>query len=197
MNIWQTNGDMQQTIIDDSEINEPETEREEATDITKAERVNSTSTSTIDSVADNVERARTLSRIAELLRNYEYQLQTTSIADRKEQLSCIDILLHRYEDKLQAADNVSVAADSQTEAQPEQTPQKRLNVAARCCKRIGNGIRTMWAKRPKLSYVLYAVVFITITATSVLFLQWSVYSEPVYSDEAEVDDEANGSSGRA
>lgn len=188
MNIWQTNGDMQQTIIDDSEINEPETEREEATDITKAERANSTSTSTIDNVADNVERARMLSRIAELLRSYEYELQTISIADRKEQLSCIDTLLHRYEDKLQASDNVSVATDSQIEAQPEQTPQKRLNVAARCCKRIGNGIRTMWAKRPKLSYVLYAVVFITITATSVLFLQWSVYSEPVYSDEAEVDD---------
>ncbi len=106
---------MQQTIIDDSEINEPETEREEATDITKAERANSTST--IDNVADNVERARTLSRIAELLRSYEYKLQTTSIADRKEQLSCIDTLLHRYEDKLQAADNVSVATDSRPNRQ--------------------------------------------------------------------------------
>lgn len=70
---------MQQTIIDDSEINEPETEREEATNITKAEHADSTST--IDNVVDNAERARTLSRIAELLRNYEYQLQTTSIAD--------------------------------------------------------------------------------------------------------------------
>lgn len=177
---------MQQTIIDDSEINEPETEREEATNITKAEHADSTST--IDNVVDNAERARTLSRIAELLRNYEYQLQTTSIADREEQLSCVDTLLHRYEDKLRAADNVSVATDSQTEAQPEQTPQKRLNVAARCCKQIGNGIRTMWAKRPKLSYALYAVVFVAITAASVLFLQWSVYSEPAYADDAEVDD---------
>lgn len=154
MNIWQTNGDMQQTIIDDSEINEPETEREEATDITKAERVDSTST--IDNVADNAERVRTLSRIAELLRNYECQRQT--------------------------ADNEIIMS------QTGQAKQQCSNSPAQVFKRIGRGIRAVWNKRPKLSYALYAIVFVAITTASVLFLQWSVYTEAIYAEDAEVDD---------
>ena len=155
MNIWQTNGDMQQTIIDDSEINEPETEREEATDITKAERVDSTST--IDNVANNAERVRTLSHIAELLRNYECQRQT--------------------------ADNEII-----TVSQTGQAKQQCSNSPAQVFKRIGRGIRAVWNKRPKLSYALYAIVFVAITAVSVLFLQWSVYTEAIYAEDAEVDD---------
>lgn len=146
---------MQQTIIDDSEINEPETEREEATDITKAERANSTST--IDNVADNAERVRTLSRIAELLRNYECQRQT--------------------------ADNEIITA-----SQTGQAKQQCSNSPAQVFKRIGRGIRAVWNKRPKLSYALYAIVFVAITTASVLFLQWSVYTEAIYAEDAEVDD---------
>ena len=155
MNIWQTNGDMQQTIIDDSEINEPETEREEATDITKAEHADNTGT--IDNVADNVERARTLSHIAELLRSYECQRQT--------------------------ADNEII-----TVSQTGQAKQQCSNSPAQVFKRIERGIRAVWNKRPKLSYALYAIVFVAITAVSVLFLQWSVYTEAIYAEDAEVDD---------
>ena len=155
MNIEQTNGDMQQTIIDDSEINEPGTEREEATDITKAEHADSTSI--IDNVADNAERVRTLSHIAKLLRSYECQRQT---ADKE------------------------ITTGSQT----KQAKRQHSSSSVRVVQRIGHGIRAVWNKRPKLSYALYAIVFVAITAASVLFLQWSVYTESVYAEDTEVDD---------
>ena len=155
MNIWQTNGDMQQTIIDDSEINEPKAEREETTDIPKAEHVDSTSN--IANVVDNAERARTLSHFAKLLRGYECQRQT---ADKE------------------------ITTGSQT----KQAKRQHSSSSVRVVQRIGHGIRAVWNKRPKLSYALYAIVFVAITAASVLFLQWSVYTESVYAEDTEVDD---------
>lgn len=159
MNIWQTDGDMQQNISDDSKLNEPETEREETTDTTKAEHADNTGD--IDNVVNDVERARTLSHIA--------------------------TLLHHYENKRQATDSANTVTAPQTETKPEQISQKRLNATVQYCKRVGNRIHTVWAKRPKLSYALYAIVFVAITAASVLFLQWSVYSEPTYAEDVEVD----------
>ena len=52
----------------------------------------------------------------------------------------------------------------------------------------GRGIRAVWRKRPKLSFALYAIIFMLVTAAAVLFLQWSVCEEPTYAEDAQVDD---------
>lgn len=108
--------------------------------------------------------------------------------ERTKELSRIAVLLHRYEEKLRAADNTNLATEPQPDLQAEQTAQKRPNAAVQVLKHIGHGLHAIWKKRPKLSYALYAIVFVAITATSVLFLQWSVYNEPVYAEGAEVDE---------
>lgn len=52
---------------------------------------------------------------------------------------------------------------------------------------VGRAIRTVWNKRPKLSFALYAIVFIVVTAYCVLALQWSAYTEPTYAEDSTVD----------
>lgn len=47
--------------------------------------------------------------------------------------------------------------------------------------------RSIWDKRWKFSYVLYAVVFVLLTAASTIGLQWGVYSEPEYAEGSEID----------
>lgn len=52
----------------------------------------------------------------------------------------------------------------------------------------GRAIRSVWRKRPKLPFTLYALAFVLVTAAAVLFMQWSVCSEPTYAEDAVVDD---------
>lgn len=103
--------------------------------------------------------------------------------ERTRILSRIAELLHSYECQRRTADNEII-----TESQTGQTKQQCSNSSAQVFQRIGRGIRAVWNKRPRLSYALYAIVFVAITATSVLFLQWSVYTESAYAEDAEVDD---------
>lgn len=193
---------MQQTIIGDSDMDEAEAENEAATDFNEDRHADNAGNS--DNVVDDAERASALSCIASLLRCYRGKWRTADAAERGKQLSRLGALLHRYEDKLQAVDNPDAAdtagnadvVDAETEPQAESpmpteqsqpTTQERLTAAVQVLKRIGRGIRTVWGKRPKLSYALYAVVFIVITAAAVLFLQWSVYNPIEYADDAQVD----------
>lgn len=53
---------------------------------------------------------------------------------------------------------------------------------------VSKAIRSMWNRRPKLPFALYAIMFVAVTITCVLILQWSVYSETTYADDAQVDD---------
>ena len=196
---------MQQTIIGDSEMNEAEAENETATALDEDRHADNAGESS--SVADDAERATALSHIASLLRCYRDKRRTADVAERDKQLSRLDTLLHRYEDKLQAVDNpdtadtagnadnadvVDVEAEPQAESptpteQAEPATRERLTAAVQVLKRIGRGIRTIWGKRPKLSYALYVIVFVAVTATSVLFLQWSVYNPIEYAEDAQVD----------
>lgn len=194
---------MQQTIIGDSEMNEAEAENEAATDLNEDRHADNAGKS--DNVVDDAERATALSHIASLLRCYRDKRQTADVAERGKQLSRLDTLLHRYEDELQATDNTDNAdtagnadvidaetepqAASQTEQieQAEPTTRERLAAAVQVLNHIGRGIRTVWGKRPKLSYALYAIVFIVVTAAAVLFLQWSVYNPIEYADDAQAD----------
>lgn len=190
---------MQQTIIGDSEMNEAEAENEAATDLNEDRHADNAGNS--DNVVDGAERATALSHIASLLHRYRDNRQTADVAERGKQLSRLDTLLHRYQNELQAADNSDIAdnadsVDVETEPQAESpmpteqsepTTRKRLTAAVQVLKRIGRGIRTVWGKRPKLSYTLYVIVFVAVTATSVLFLQWSVYNPIEYAEDAQVD----------
>ena len=190
---------MQQTIIGDSEMNEAEAENESATDLNGDGHADNAGKRS--SVVDDAERASALSCIASLLRCYRDKRRTADAAERGKQLSRLGALLHRYEDKLQAVDNPDTAGnadvvDAETKPQAESpmpteqsqpTTQEQLTAAVQVLKRIGHGIRTVWSKRPKLSYALYAVVFTVITAAAVLFLQWSVYNPIEYADDAQVD----------
>lgn len=190
---------MQQTIIGDSEMNDAEAENESATDLNGDGHADNAGKRS--SVVDDAERASALSCIASLLRCYRDKRRTADAAERGKQLSRLGALLHRYEDKLQAVDNPDTAGnadvvDAETKPQAEspmpteqsqQTTQEQLTAAVQVLKRIGHGIRTVWGKRPKLSYALYAVVFTVITAAAVLFLQWSVYNPIEYADDAQVD----------
>ena len=47
----------------------------------------------------------------------------------------------------------------------------------------------IWDKRMRFSFAFYTIVFIVVTAASVLGLQWSVYSEPAYAKGQVVDDQ--------
>ncbi|MFR0569089.1 sulfatase-like hydrolase/transferase [Bifidobacterium apri] len=47
----------------------------------------------------------------------------------------------------------------------------------------------IWDKRMRFSFAFYTIVFIVVTAASVLGLQWSVYSEPTYAKGQVVDDQ--------
>lgn len=190
---------MQQTIIGDSEMNEAEAENEAATDLNEDRHADNAGNS--DNVVDDAERATALSHIVSLLRCYRDKRRTADVAERGKQLSRLDTLLHRYQNELQAADNSDIAdnadsVDAETEPQAESpmpteqsepTTQERLTAAVQVLNHIGRGIRTVWDKRPKLSYALYVIVFVAVTATSVLFLQWSVYNPIEYAEDAQVD----------
>ena len=190
---------MQQTIIGDSEMNEAEAENEAATDLNEDRHADNAGNS--DNVVDGAERATALSHIASLLHRYRDNRQTADVAERDKQLSRLDTLLHRYQNELQAADNSDIAdnadsVDVETEPQAESpmpteqsepTTRERLTDSRALRKRIGRGIRTVWGKRPKLSYALYVIVFVAVTAASVLFLQWSVYNPIEYAENAQVD----------
>ena len=47
----------------------------------------------------------------------------------------------------------------------------------------------IWDKRMRFPFAFYAIVFIVVTAASVIGLQWSVYSEPTYAKGQVVDDQ--------
>ena len=190
---------MQQTIIGDSEMNEAEAENEAATDLNGDGHADNAGKRS--SVVDDAERASALSHIVSLLRCYRDKRRTADAAERGKQLSRLGALLHRYQNELQAADNSDIAdntdsVDVETEPQAESpmpteqsepTTQERLTAAVQVLNHIGHGIRTVWGKRPKLSYALYVIVFVAVTATSVLFLQWSVYNPIEYADDAQID----------
>lgn len=187
---------MQQTIIGDSEMNEIEAENKATMNLDEDEHDGNTGKSS--NVAEDTERATALSHIVSLLRCYRDKRRTADVAERGKQLSRLDTLLHRHEDELQAADNSGIADNVDTETEPqtesptpteqaEPATRKRSYAAIQILKRVGHGIRTVWGKRPKLSYALYAVVFTVITAAAVLFLQWSVYNPIEYADDAQVD----------
>lgn len=187
---------MQQTIIDDSEMNESEAENKATMNLDEDEHDGNTGKSS--NVAEDTERATALSHIVSLLRCYRDKRRTADVAERGKQLSRLDTLLHRYQNELQAADNSDIADNVDTETEPqtesptpteqaEPATRKRSYAAIQILKRVGHGIRTVWGKRPKLSYALYAVVFTVITAAAVLFLQWSVYNPIEYADDAQVD----------
>lgn len=193
---------MQQTIIGDSDMDEAEAENEAATDLNEDRHADNAGNS--DNVVDDAEHATALSHIASLLRCYRDKQRTADIAEHGNQLSRLDALLHRYQNELQAADNSDIAdnadsVDAETEPQAESptpteqieqsqpTTQERLTAAVQVLNHIGRGIRKVWGKRPKLSYALYVIVFVAVTATSVLFLQWSVYNPIEYAEDAQVD----------
>ena len=190
---------MQQTIIGDSEMNEAEAENKAATDLNEDRHADNAGNN--DNVVDDAERATALSHIVSLLRCYRDKRRTADVAERGKQLSRLDTLLHHYQNELQAADNSDIAdnadsVDAETEPQTESpmpteqsepTTQERLTAAVQVLNHIGRGIRTVWGKRPKLSYALYVIVFVAVTATSVLFLQWSVLQPIEYAEDAQVD----------
>lgn len=45
----------------------------------------------------------------------------------------------------------------------------------------------LWKKRMRFSYAFYTVVFALLTSAEVIFLQWGVYGEPEYAEDAEID----------
>ena len=106
--------------------------------------------------------------------------------------------------KEEPADPESPEEDLQPEGTPEpdETLKGKARAALQALAPIGHGIRTtlnalapadrgiraVWRKRPKLSFALYAIVFVLVTAAALLFLQWSVCEEPTYAEDAQVDD---------
>lgn len=91
---------------------------------------------------------------------------------------------HREDDDLGTPDT----GDAATAPQHSEQSTRPLSRAIRTLAPIAHGIRAVWGKRPALSFVLYAVVFVLTTATAVLFMQWSVCSEPTYAADAEIDE---------
>lgn len=79
------------------------------------------------------------------------------------------------------ADSSSIESTTDTTTHGNSSPQNALY-------KIRDISTRVWQKRLKFSYVLYVIVFVLLTAASVIALQWSVYSEPVYADDAVVDD---------
>ncbi|MDY3125919.1 MAG: LTA synthase family protein, partial [Bifidobacterium mongoliense] len=51
-----------------------------------------------------------------------------------------------------------------------------------------SGISAVWSRRPRYSYVLYLVVFVLMTLAATLAIQSSVYTEPDYAPDAQVDE---------
>lgn len=51
-----------------------------------------------------------------------------------------------------------------------------------------SGISAVWSRRPRYSYVLYLVVFVLMTLAATLAIQSSVYVEPSYAPDAQVDE---------
>lgn len=47
---------------------------------------------------------------------------------------------------------------------------------------------SLWRKRHRFSFSLYAIVFTLLTVFEVIFIQWGMYSEPEYADGQEIDD---------
>ena len=66
------------------------------------------------------------------------------------------------------------------------TSLKAVQVFFSACKFFKTRI---WDKRMRFSFAFYTIVFIVVTAASVIGLQWSVYSEPTYAKGQVVDDQ--------
>lgn len=66
------------------------------------------------------------------------------------------------------------------------TSLKAVQVVFSACKFFKTRI---WDKRMRFSFAFYTIVFIVVTAASVIGLQWSVYSEPTYAKGQVVDDQ--------
>lgn len=66
------------------------------------------------------------------------------------------------------------------------TSLKAVQVVFSACKFFKSRI---WDKRMRFSFAFYTIVFIVVTAASVIGLQWSVYSEPTYAKGQVVDDQ--------
>lgn len=47
---------------------------------------------------------------------------------------------------------------------------------------------SLWKKRHRFSFSLYAIIFVLLTAFEVIFIQWGMYSETEYSDGQQVND---------
>ena len=66
------------------------------------------------------------------------------------------------------------------------TSLKAVQVVFSACKFFKSRI---WDKRMRFSFAFYTIVFIVVTAASVIGLQWSVYTEPTYAKGQVVDDQ--------
>lgn len=66
------------------------------------------------------------------------------------------------------------------------TSLKAVQVVFSACKFFKTRI---WDKRMRFSFAFYTIVFIVVTAASVIGLQWSVYTEPTYAKGQVVDDQ--------
>ena len=66
------------------------------------------------------------------------------------------------------------------------TSLKAVQAVFSACKFFKSRI---WDKRMRFSFAFYTIVFIVVTAASVIGLQWSVYTEPTYAKGQVVDDQ--------
>ncbi|OZG61775.1 Phosphoglycerol transferase [Bifidobacterium lemurum] len=92
-----------------------------------------------------------------------------------------------YIDYLTAEGLKKNASDKKERTREEREADEGIRQSGRL-RRIWHGVRLIWGKRPQLSFALYAIVFTLVTATAVVFLQASMYTEPQYDDPDAVDD---------
>ncbi|WP_346428318.1 LTA synthase family protein, partial [Bifidobacterium sp. SO1] len=68
------------------------------------------------------------------------------------------------------------------------TIRESIPTPADAARAVTDFLANAWAHRMRFSYASYVLVFLFITASATVFLQWSVYNEPTYADPAAVDD---------
>lgn len=215
MNVNRTNGDMcnnDDTEIPDEDAQEThpedegtmdETTGEETTvEETTGEGTNEEGTAGEEAIGESTEHEDTVQS-----GNLEITDEPAGTEDDAESAKTSDNNENSEEPptiKEEPADPESPEEDLQPEGTPEpdETLKGKARAALQALAPIGHGIRTtlnalapadrgiraVWRKRPKLSFALYAIVFVLVTAAAVLFLQWSVCEEPTYAEDAQVDD---------
>ena len=84
--------------------------------------------------------------------------------------------------------NAPAAANKSTQDNPDEETVSAPRRVLAALAPAGRVIRSIWRRRPKLPFTLYVLVFALVTAAAVLFMQWSVCTEPSYAPDAEVDE---------